>query len=267
MKVRLNISLMNMTQKNKKNIWITGGGTGIGRELVKLFSDKNYNVIVSGRRLSKLNEIKNYNKKNIFVMKLDVSDSKACKKASSVILKKFGFLDIIILNAAAYSPGALTKLNINEIKKIIETNILGPINCFAPILEIMKKEKRGHLIFVSSPSGFRGLPGAGIYGVTKSALTFLAETLKLEYDQFKIKVQVIHPGFIKTPMTDKNTFPMPFIISAQKAANIIIKQIFSERFEIYFPRKLIIPMKIMRILPTSIYFFLMKKFVKKMLDG
>ncbi len=256
-----------MTQRNKKVIWITGGGTGIGKELAMRFSKKNYNVVISGRRLSKLNEVKNYNNKNIFTIKLDVSNSKECQKASKYILKKFGFLDIIILNAAAYNPGSLIKLNLDEIKKIVETNILGPINCFAPILEIMKKRKKGHLIFVSSPAGFRGLPGAGIYGVTKSALTFLAETLRIEYDQFKIKVQVIHPGFVKTPMTDKNNFVMPFIVSAEKAADIMMKKIFSKKFEIYFPKRLIIPMKLINILPDSIYFFLMKKFVKKIPNG
>ena len=98
---------------------------------------------------------------------------------------------------------------------------------------MMKKENKGHIIFMSSPAGYRGMPGVGLYGVTKSKLTFLAETLKIELEQFNIKVQVIHPGFIKTPMTDKNTFPMPFLMSSEKAGKIIFK-INSNVFEIYF---------------------------------
>ena len=181
-------------------------------------------------------------------------------------MKRFGFIDIIILNAATYKPGSLDKLNLIQTRKIVETNILGPINCFAPIVGLMKKEKKGHLVFVSSPAGFRGLPGAGIYGVTKSAITFLAETLKLEYDQYNIKVQVIHPGFVKTPMTDRNNFAMPFIISAEKAADVIIKKIFTKNFEISFPKRLIIPMKFFKILPSPVYFFLMKKLIRKKLN-
>ena len=117
-------------------------------------------------------------------------------------------------------------------------------------------------MFVSSPAGYRGMPGAGLYGVTKSGLTFLAETLKIELEQFNIKVQVVHPGFIKTPMTDKNTFPMPFLMNPEKAARIIFSKIRSNIFEIYFPKILLIPMKVLSFLPYRIYFFLIKKFIK-----
>lgn len=251
-----------MIQIKKKVIWITGGGTGIGKELAKRFSDKDFNVVISGRRMEKLNEVKKYSPKQIFPIKLDVSNAQQCKKVSKLISEKLGFIDIIILNAATYNPGSLDNLEPNKIKNIIDTNILGPINCFAPVLENMKRENKGHLIFMSSPAGFRGLPGAGIYGVTKSALTFLAETLRIEYDKFKIKVQVIHPGFIKTPMTDKNKFDMPFLMTAEKASKIITKKIFSNTFEIFFPKRLIIPMKILNLLPSFIYFFIIKYFVK-----
>ena len=256
-----------MIQNKKKLVWITGGGTGIGKELAKRFSEKNFNVVVSGRRIRKLNDVKKYSPYNIFPIMLDVANPKKCKDVSKIILKKFGFIDIIILNAATYNPGSLDVLEPEKIKKILDINILGPINCFAPVLEDMKKKNKGHLIFMSSPAGFRGLPGAGIYGVTKSALTFLAETLKIEYDKFKIKVQVIHPGFIKTPMTDKNTFQMPFLMNAEKASEIIFKKIFSNTFEISFPKRLIIPMKIIKLIPSSIYFFLMKYLVKQKMNG
>ncbi len=252
-----------MTKKIKKKVvWITGGGTGIGKELAKLFSDNNYIVVISGRRISKLNEVKSYNTKNINSIKLDVSNHKECSRAVKLIIKKFNSIDLIFLNAATYNPGPLDELDQIKIKRIVNTNVIGPINCLSPALELMKKKKTGHIVFVSSPAGFRGLPGAGMYGVTKSAITFLAETLNIEYSKHNIKVQVIHPGFVKTAMTDKNTFPMPFIISAEKAAQIIMKKINLNSFEISFPKRLILPMKLLRILPYSIYFFLMKNFVK-----
>ncbi len=256
-----------MTQNKKKIVWITGGGTGIGKELAKKFCERNFKVIISGRRLNKLKDVQKYNKDNIIPMSLDVANYKECKKVTNKILKKYESIDIIVLNAATYNPGSLEKIDIVQIKKIVEINILGPMNCFSPILEFMKKKKKGHLVFVSSPAGYRGLPGAGIYGVTKSAITFLAETLKLEYEPYNIKIQVVHPGFIKTPMTDKNTFDMPFIMSAERASDIIIKNIFSKKFDIYFPKRLILPMKFLQIIPFSIYSFLMKYFVKRKLNG
>ncbi len=125
-----------------------------------------------------------------------------------------------------------------------------------------KKKRNGKIVFVSSPAGFRGLPNAGIYGVTKSAITFLAESLYIEMLKYNIKVQVIHPGFVKTPMTDKNDFPMPFLMTSAEAAKRIYKILPTNVFEIYFPKRLIWPMKLLQILPYKIYFFLMKKITK-----
>ena len=126
----------------------------------------------------------------------------------------------------------------------------------------MQENKKGHIVFVSSPAGYQGLPGGGFYGVTKSALTFLAETLNIEFHKSKIKVQVVNPGFVKTPMTDQNPFFMPFLRSPQNAAKKIYETLESKQFEIYFPKKLIIPMKLLRLLPYGIYFFLIKKLIK-----
>ena len=146
------------------------------------------------------------------------------------------------MNAATYSPGSMEILNVRN-QKVIDINLMGVINCLSTVVDEMKKKKNGHLIIVSSPAGYRGLPGAGIYGVTKSAVTFLAETIKLEYEKFKIKVQVVHPGFVKTPMTDKNKFKMPFLMTSIEAAERIIKKLDTNNFEIYFPKRLLLSMK------------------------
>ena len=147
-------------------------------------------------------------------------------------------------------------------KKVVDINLLGAINCLSPVAKEMQENKKGHIVFVSSPAGYQGLPGGGFYGVTKSALTFLAETLNIEFHKSKIKVQVVNPGFVKTPMTDQNPFFMPFLMSPQNAAKRIYKKLESKQFEIYFPKKLIIPMKLLSLLPYSIYFFLIKKLIK-----
>ena len=251
-----------MTTTKNKIAWITGGGTGIGKELAQILSDNKYDVIISGRRKEKLFETAKYNKKKIFPYPLDVKNYDQCIKVSSSIYKKFKSIDLLILNAAIYNPGSINKFSPHDAKKVIDINLLGVLNCLSPVAKIMQKKKSGHLVFVSSPAGYQGLPGGGLYGATKSALTFLAETLNIEYSESNIKVQVINPGFVKTAMTDKNPFFMPFLMTPRNAARKIFKQLNTNCFEIYFPKKLIIPMKILRLLPYNIYFFLMKKFIK-----
>ena len=251
-----------MTLKTNKVAWITGGGTGIGKELTLILAKKNYDVIISGRRKEKLIETAKNNKKKIHPIPLDVKNPIQCKKVSETIYKKFKKIDLLILNAAIYSPGSMTKICTKEAKKVIDINLLGVLNCLSPVAKIMQENKEGHVVFVSSPAGYQGLPGGGFYGVTKSALTFLAETLNIEFHKSNIKVQVVNPGFVKTPMTDKNPFFMPFLMTPNNAAKKISEKLESSDFEIFFPKKLIIPMKLLRLLPYSIYFFLIKKLIK-----
>jgi short-subunit dehydrogenase len=241
--------------------WITGGGSGIGAELAKILSKNSYIVFISGRTKSKLSNIAK-NNKSIIPVAGDVSRLKDCKKIVDTIHKKFRKIDLVILNAATYSPGSMENLNVKEIKKVVDINLMGVINCLSSVISEMKKNKGGHLMIVSSPAGYRGLPGAGIYGVTKSAVTFLAETIKLEYEKFNIKVQVVHPGFVKTPMTDKNRFKMPFLITSEKAAHRIADKINTNDFEIYFPKRLLFGMKLLKFLPNKLYFKLIRKLVQ-----
>ncbi len=250
-----------MLPMSRKVFWITGGGSGIGSQLSIKLAAQGHTVIISGRTKSKLQNIaKPY--KNIIPMSGDVSKESDCKKISTQIMKKFKKIDVVMLNAATYNPGPIEKINIKEIKNVVDVNLIGVFNCLSVVLNHMKEEKMGHLVFISSPAGFTGLPGAGIYGVTKSALTFLAETLNIELKKFNIKVQVVHPGFVKTPMTDKNSFTMPFLISADNAAKRIMKKLDTNDFEIYFPKRLILIMKFLRFFPYSLYFKIINKFVK-----
>ena len=245
--------------KKNKTIWITGGGTGIGKSLTQQFVDFGHNVIISGRRLKNLHKVKLYDKKKISIKVLDICSAKNCKNVVKSINSEFGNIDLVILNAATYNPGKINFKNLESIKNIIDINLMGQINCLSSILPIMKRQKYGHIVFVSSPAGYRGLPNSGLYGVTKSALTFLSESLYLELEKNNIKVQVVNPGFIKTPMTDKNDFKMPFLMSSKEAASRLIKKLDIDTFEISFPKRLIIPMKILQLLPYSLYFFLMRK--------
>ena len=249
--------------KNNKTVWITGGGTGIGKSVAEQLADLGHNVIISGRRLQNLNKVRLYDSKRITVKVLDICSAKDCRKVVKSIDSKFGSIDLVILNAATYNPGKINFNNLESITSILNINLMGQINCLSTILPIMKRQKHGHIVFMSSPAGYRGLPNSGLYGVTKSALTFLSESLYLELERNNIKVQVVNPGFIKTPMTDKNDFKMPFIMSSKEAATRLIKGLDIDTFEISFPKRLIIPMKILQLLPYSLYFFLMRKLLRR----
>ena len=244
-----------------KVCWITGGGSGIGAELAKKLSQKKYIVFISGRTKSNLLKTAK-NNRLIIPITGDVSKLRDCQKITKLIYKKYKKIDLVILSAATYYPGSMEILNVSDIKKVVDVNLMGVINCLSTVTNQMKKKKRGHLVIVSSPAGYRGLPGAGIYGVTKSAITFLAETIKLEYEKFKIKVQVVHPGFVKTPMTDKNKFKMPFLMTSIEAAERIIKKLDTNNFEIYFPKRLLLSMKILNMLPYNFYFKIIRKLIK-----
>jgi NADP-dependent 3-hydroxy acid dehydrogenase YdfG len=152
-----------MTLKTNKVAWITGGGTGIGKELTLILAQKNYDVIISGRRKEKLIETARINKKKIHPIPLDVKNPIQCKKVSETIYKKFKKIDLLILNAAIYSPGSMTKICTTEAKKVIDINLLGVLNCLSPVAKIMQENKEGHVVFVSSPAGYQGLPGGGFY--------------------------------------------------------------------------------------------------------
>ena len=130
-----------MTLKKNKVAWITGGGTGIGKELALILAKQEYDVIISGRRKEKLIETANVNKKKIHPISLNVNNPNQCLKVSKSIYKKFKDIDLLILNAAIYSPGSITKISITDAKKVIDINLLGAINCLSPVAKVMQKNK------------------------------------------------------------------------------------------------------------------------------
>ena len=145
----------------------------------------------------------------------------------------------------------------------METNFFGTINSINSVYDYFKEKKSGHISIVSSVAGYRGLPTAGAYCASKSALISYAESLYFDMKRFDVRVSVVNPGFIKTPMTDQNPFPMPMIVSAEFAAEEMFKGLTkSNSFEIHFPKKFTFIMKILKILPNWLYLKLIKKGMK-----
>ena len=245
-----------------KKIWITGASSGIGKSLALKFANSGWKVAISARRENLLRELTKQNS-NIFSFPLDVKNAKSTEKVFQNIIEEFKSLDICVFCTGIHDPDAEKNLNAEKIREIMETNFFGTLNCIIAVNNYFKEKKSGHISIVSSVAGYRGLPAASGYCASKSALSSLAESLYFDFKRHNVRVSLISPGFIKTPMTDKNKFPMPMIKSPEFAAEkMFIGLTKKNSFEIHFPIAFTFLMKLLKIMPNWLYFFLVKKGMK-----
>ena len=249
---------------NNKVIWITGASSGIGKSLAIKFANEGWQVAASARRENLLKELNDTNS-NIHSFPLDVTDSEKCKDVSTEIINKLENIEICIFCTGIHDPKSEKSLDLEKVRKIMEVNFFGTVNSINSVYDYFKKKRSGHISMVSSVAGYRGLPAGGAYCASKSALTTFAESLYFDLKRFNVRVSVVHPGFIKTPMTDQNDFPMPMIKSPEFAADEIFKGLTqSNAFEIHFPKQFTFIMKILKIMPNWLYLKLIKKGMKLM---
>ena len=250
-----------MSEKQKK-IWITGASSGIGKAVAEKFANEGWKVAVSARRKELLDELaKN---PNIASFPLDVTNRNQINEVFKNILDNFGDLDICLFSSGTYEPKDEQNIDPDKIKNVINVNFLGVIDCVKSVEGYFKDRKSGHISIVSSIAGYRGLPNSSGYGPSKAALTNFSESIYFDFKKFGVRVSIVSPGFIKTSLTDKNNFPMPFLKSADYAAEKIFKGLVKgNSFEIHFPKGLTITLKFLRILPYKLYLFLVDKLVKR----
>tara|TARA_Y200000002_G_scaffold378029_1_gene384650 strand:- start:1153 stop:1905 length:753 start_codon:yes stop_codon:yes gene_type:complete len=248
--------------ENQKKIWITGASSGIGKAVAEKFAQEGWKVAISARRKEILDKISD--NQNIFSFPLDVTDEKNCKSTFEEINQKLNGLDICFFCSGTYDPKKEKEINIEQNKFVMNVNYFGTLNCIKTVEKYFKNKKNGHISIVSSIAGYRGLPNSSGYGPSKAALTNLAESIYFDFKKFNVRVSLVSPGFIKTPLTDKNDFDMPFLRSPEFAAEKIYKGLVdSKSFEIHFPKQLTLTLKFLRILPYKIYLFLVDKLVKR----
>ncbi len=226
-----------MSDTNIKNILISGGGSGIGKSLALCYAKKEVNLFLCGRNLEKLEKAQKLCQKlgaNVIIKSIDVRDNRIVKNWINEINKNFN-IDLIIANAGISAGTAIDSESFKQVKEIFDTNIYGVINLIQPLIERMKERRSGQIAIISSLAGFRGLPSSPAYSASKAAVRVYGEALRGHLKKFNIKVNVVCPGYVKTAMTDKNEFPMPFIISSEKCANIIKKGLAKNKSRIAFP--------------------------------
>lgn len=235
--------------------WIIGGSTGIGHALALQLAAEGEKLVVSARSEDKLASLKSESV-NIETYALDVTDAAAVHEAVDDIEAQFGPITRLIYAAAYWEPGKASAISLEAFRPAYEVNLFGCVAVLEAVLPKMRKRHFGHVALISSVAGYRGLPRAEAYGSSKSAMTYLAESMRLTLKSEGIKVQVITPGFVETPLTSKNDFPMPFLMKADEAARRISKGLKSARFEITFPKRFTWVLKFLSLLPAPLYFAL-----------
>ena len=245
-----------------KKVWITGASSGIGKALALKFANEGWQVAASARRTNLLEEL-NKNNQNIHSFPLDVVNLENSKKIFEKIIEKLGEINLCIFSSGTYDPKTEREINVEQIQKVFNVNFFGTLNCIKSVEDYFKRKRSGHIAVVSSLVGYRGLPNSTGYTPSKAALNNLTEGLYLDFKRYDVRISLITPGFIKTPLTDKNTFKMPFLKSSEFAAEKIFNGLVKKNsFEISFPVQIKIIMKILKILPNKIYLYLIKKLTK-----
>ncbi len=227
-------------------MWITGASSGIGAEIAEQLAEAGVTVAASARNFPKFSS-----HSNIHIFPADVTDAKALAVTVDEIEGKLGSIDLAIFAAGAYAPFKPEEFDLEKFTRINAVNYLGAVNSLNAVVKRMMQRGAGHIAFVASVAGYQGLPKAAYYGPTKAALNNLAESLWMELRPKGIMVSVINPGFVETPMTAENDFPMPFLMKPEAAAARSIAGLKAKQFEITYPRRFVWILKTLQKLPKA----------------
>jgi short-subunit dehydrogenase len=237
-------------------VFITGGTTGIGLELAKVYQERGWKVGVCGRDKIKFDDNFVSHRENVSFYAVDVANRDELKAAIADFSKSIG-LDLMIANAGI---GYKFKTKVPDFEysyKMVNINFLGVMYAFEAALNVMIPQGKGQLVAISSVAGYNGLPGVSAYSASKAAVQKYCESLHLDLKQFNIHVTSICPGFVDTPLTQVNHHPMPFLVKAPKAAALIVRAIDKKKMIYAFPFVFAVAVRFLSILPRTWYRALM----------
>ena len=242
-----------------RRVFITGASSGIGAALARHYAAQGTQLGLTGRDPARLQQVaaplpdcRSY--------LLDVRDAEALRHAAADFMQQYGVPDIVIANAGV-SRGTLTEFAEDEpaFQAVFDTNVMGLVHTFQPFIQGMKARGSGSLVGIASVAGLRGLPGAGAYSASKAAAISYLESLRVELQGAGIHVTTLCPGYIKTPMTDVNTYPMPFMLEADVAAAMMARLIDKKRRYAILPWQMAIVGRLMKLLPAALWDWAMQK--------
>lgn len=255
-----------MSAPPTQRIWLTGATSGIGRALALRLLADGHRVALSARSESALAELAEGHA-NALLLPLDVSDRAAVARAGERLAEAFGGLDLALLNAGTCEYLEARSFDVDLVERVFAPNFHGAIYCIDAALPLLRRARteggRPLLAATSSAAAYLPLPRAEAYGASKAALSHFLESLRLDLHGEGIDVSLIHPGFVKTPLTDRNDFAMPLRIEADQAAEAILQGLARRRLDIHFPRRFTLLVKLMGLLPPALRYRLGLRLVRQ----
>ena len=241
-----------------KRVWLVGASTGIGLACAQALRAAGALVVVSARKPQGIQDWAAHDA-GVQWCALDVGDPEQVQTTARSLLAE-GPLDMVVYAAGYYRAQRATAMDIEDLLQHDKVNYQGALQVIHAVLPGMLARQSGHISLLSSVAGWRGLPNGLAYGPTKAALTHLAETLYMDLQDQGIGVSVVNPGFVATPLTAQNQFTMPALISPETAASAMLQGWAKGQFDIHFPKRFTLWLKLLRLLPYRLYFPLVRKF-------
>ena len=249
---------------DRRNVWITGASRGLGAALVHRYIAEGAHVYMTARDHAAMSEVamRSGSPERCHALPADVTDAAQLKQVIQAIIDEAGHIDLAILNAGTYVRGGIDDFTVETMREIFEINVFAIAAAIEQLLPGWRAKGRGQCAIVGSVAGDVGLPYAAFYSASKSALRRMAESLFPEFERAGLGLHLISPGFVDTPLTSKNDFPMPFMVSAERAAEEIYAGLEKNKFEIRFPARMSIVIRLLAALPYALKFALCKRMLR-----
>ena len=244
-----------ITDWSGQRVWVIGASAGIGAAFAALLLERGARVAVSARSLPSLRSlVQKYQPERARAITLDVRDANQMKTASDALIETWGGYDLVVYCAGTYVPQRAWDFQLDTVRELFAVNVEGVYTCLSVVIPQLRKQGTGGIGIVGSVAGYSGLPKSLVYGPTKAALLNLCESLYLDLAPKGIGVYAINPGFVRTRLTDQNDFAMPALMEVGDAATAMVRGLERGDFDIHFPKRFSLLMKMLRLLPYRLFF-------------
>jgi NADP-dependent 3-hydroxy acid dehydrogenase YdfG len=243
--------------RREKIVFITGASSGLGAGLAERFVRDGHVVIATARRKDRLDalaaRLNSIGPGRCVAYVCDVQSEMAVIAAVNWAESEIGAIDIMIANAGVSESTSAEQADTEKVRAVLHQNVLGVVHAFHAVIPGMCRRKSGQLVCMSSLAAYRGLPGAGAYCASKAAVSALSESYRMDLRPFGVVVTLLQPGWIQTPLTDRNQYAMPFRLSLDVGVSVLYKAILAQKAVLSFPWPLAMSVRVLRLLPAWLY--------------
>jgi short-subunit dehydrogenase len=241
-----------------RRVWVIGASYGIGAAIARELLARGARVALSARKPELLAQVAGGHAA-ARTDTLDITDVSSVQRARDAILADWGGMDLVLIVAGTHAEMRAQTWSLAEARRLLEVNLHGVLNCVDAALPMLLKQGTGGIGIVASVAGYVGLPKALIYGASKAALINFTESLYVDLNGLGLGCYLINPGFVDTPLTQKNDFEMPALMPAEDAARVTLDEIAAGRFEIHYPKRFTFGLKLLRVLPYRLQMALVRR--------